>query len=120
MHSPLHFFVKLLVRDLLISAAFYEGMGFQRVGSDGTHLHLRWEEQGDVLLVQIPDAVVIQGKRGWGVLLGFVSRTPLDSLAQRASACGAVLEGPHIQPWHTRELVVVDVDGYRLTFVEPA
>jgi hypothetical protein len=25
-----------------------------------------------------------------------------------------------VQPWHTRELIVTDPDGYRLNFIEPA
>jgi hypothetical protein len=25
-----------------------------------------------------------------------------------------------VQPWHTREVIVTDPDGYRLNFIEPA
>jgi len=30
------------------------------------------------------------------------------------------VDGPTVQPWFTREIVVTDPDGYRLNFIEPA
>ena len=119
MRAPLRFFVKLLVLDLTASSAFYERLGFVRVGADGTFIHLRWEEQGDVLLVPVPSGVSLMGKRGWGVLLCLTSQTPLTELADRAKSLDAPVQGPEIQPWHTNELVVTDPDGYRLNFLEP-
>ena len=69
MSAPgLGFFVKLLVLDQRVSAAFYEGLGFTRVGADGTFVHVRWEERGDVMLMGAPRGVRVDGKRGWGVL----------------------------------------------------
>ena len=53
----LGFFAKLLVLDRSASAAFYESLGFTRVGSDGTFIHVRWEERGDVMLVSVPTRV---------------------------------------------------------------
>ena len=53
----LGFFAKLLVLDHQMSAAFYEGLGFTRVGTDGTFIHVRWEERGDVMLVSAPSGV---------------------------------------------------------------
>ena len=120
MSAPgLGFFVKLLVLDQRVSAAFYEGLGFTRVGADGTFVHVRWEERGDVMLMGAPRGVRVDGKRGWGVLLSFTSQADLDVLAERARALSAPAEGPQLQPWHTRELVVTDPDGYRLNFVQP-
>lgn len=116
----LGFFVKLLVLDNAASAKFYETLGFTRVGADGTFIHLRWEERGDVMLVSAPTGVRVDGKRGWGVLLSFTSQTELATLAERAVALSAPSDGPELKPWHTRELVVTDPDGYRLNFVQPA
>jgi uncharacterized glyoxalase superfamily protein PhnB len=53
------------------------------------------------------------------VLLCFTSSTDLEVLAQRAVTLGAPTQGPEVQPWHTRELVVTDPDGYRLNFLQP-
>ncbi len=118
--GTLRFFVKLLVLDQAASATFYEALGFTRVGVDGTFIHLRWEERGDVVLVKAPTGVRLDGKRGWGVLLSFTSETDLDTLAERARALAAPIQGPEVQPWHTRELIVTDPDGYRLNFMQPA
>ena len=112
-------FTKLLVLDLEASTRFYEGLGFARVGADGTFVHLRWPAQGDVFLVGAPTGVRVDGKRGWGVLMGFVASS-VDTVARSAVALGAPVEGPQTQPWHTREVVVTDPDGYRLNFIEPA
>ncbi len=117
--AGLGFFTKLLVLDQAASAKFYEALGFTRVGADGTFIHLRWEEHGDVMLVRSPTGVRLDGKRGWGVLLCFTSKTALPELAERAQAAGAPTQGPETQPWHTQELVVTDPDGYRLNFVQP-
>ncbi len=116
----LGFFTKLLVLDQAASAKFYEALGFTRVGADGTFIHMRWEERGDVLLVSAPTGVRVDGKRGWGVLQCFTSQTELPVIAERAAALNAPTQGPETQPWHTRELVVTDPDGYRLNFVQPA
>jgi predicted lactoylglutathione lyase len=118
--ASLKSFVKLLVLDQQKSAAFYEALGFTTVGTDGTFVHLRWEESGDVLLVAAPTGVRVDGKRGWGVLLCFTTATPVDTLRERAERLGAPTQGPEVQPWHTRDLVVTDPDGYRLNFMQPA
>lgn len=113
-------FVKLLVLDKETSAKFYEALGFARVGTDGTHLHLRWGEHGDVFLVGVPSGVQVEGRRAWGVLLGFAARGKVDAIGQKALGLGAPTQGPEVTPWNTREVVVTDPDGYRLCFTEPA
>ena len=118
--QALGFFVKLLVLDRTASAAFYETLGFTRVGADATFIHLRWEERGDVMLVSAPTGVRVDGKRGWGVLLSFTSQIELEKLAERAAGLSAPVDGPEVKPWHTSELVVTDPDGYRLNFVRPS
>lgn len=118
--APLKAFIKLLVLDQKASAAFYEALGFTRVGADGAFIHLRWQDSGDVLLVATPTRVRLEGKRGWGVLLCFTTETDVQVLADRARALNAPTQGPEVQPWHTRDLIVTDPDGYRLNFVQPA
>jgi catechol 2,3-dioxygenase-like lactoylglutathione lyase family enzyme len=113
-------FVKLLVLDREASARFYEGLGFARVASDATFAHLRWAEHGNLFLVSAPTGVNLEGKRGWGALFCFTSTGDLAALAEKARGLSAPVSGPETQPWHTRELVVVDPDGYRLNFVAPA
>jgi catechol 2,3-dioxygenase-like lactoylglutathione lyase family enzyme len=114
-------FVKLFVFDKDVSARFYEALGFTRVGTDGTHVHLRWGERGDVFLVGAPSGVNVEGRRAWGVLLGFAARDGgVDAVAAKAQALNAPAQGPEVQPWHTRDVVVTDPDGYRLCFTEPA
>ncbi|MCA2980818.1 MAG: VOC family protein [Myxococcaceae bacterium] len=118
--SPLRAFVKLLVLDLDASVAFYEALGFSRVAADGSVVHLRWQEAGDVLLVGVPRGVSFEGRRGWGVLVGFTSSTDVEALAERARALSAPVQGPEVQPWHTKDVIVTDPDGYRLNFVQQA
>ncbi|MBE2252735.1 MAG: VOC family protein [Myxococcus sp.] len=118
--APLKSFLKLLVLDPKASATFYETLGFTRVGTDGTFIHLRWQDSGDLLLVATPTRVHIDARRGYGVLICFASETGLDVLAERAAALNAPTQGPEVQPWHTRDLIITDPDGYRLNFVQPA
>ena len=114
-------FVKVLVSDAERSARFYEALGFKRMNTAPPFLHLRWENQAELYLVAAPAALGMQGPRGAGVLLGFrVGATELDEVASRARTLGAGVEGPTRQPWHTREIVIADPDGYRLNFIEPA
>lgn len=112
-------FTKLLVSDVDAAARFYESLGFTRVGTDGTFVHLRWQRAGDVMLVGAPKGAPVDVARGSGVLLCFTSETGLDELAERAAKLGARVSGPTRQPWNTVELVVVTPDGYRLNFLAP-
>lgn len=118
--APLTAFTKLLVKDLDVSVSFYKAIGFTEVGRNSTFVHLRWEPQGDVFLVPVPTTVQVDGKRGWGVLLGFLAQNEggIDALATKATALDRPVHGPENQPWHTREIVLTDPDGYRLNFIE--
>lgn len=118
---PMASFVKLLVSDVDASARFYEALGFVKDGTDGIFLHLRWQQDAHVYLVRTPAHAALEGRRGVGVLLGFTSQQPdVAEVAGRAVRLQATVEGPRTTPWHTRELVVTDPDGYRLNFVQPA
>lgn len=112
-------FVKLLVLDKEASATFYEALGFTRVGADGTHVHLRWGEHGDLFLVGVPSGVQVEGRRAWGVLLGFAASGKVEAIGEKAKGLGAPVQGPDVTPWHTQEVVVTDPDGFRLCFTEP-
>lgn len=114
-------FVKLLVSDVERSAAFYEALGFKRLRSEPPFLQLRWENQAEVYLVKAPAALGVEGRRGAGVLIGIrVGAQGVEEVAARAQALGVSVDGPTRQPWHTREIVLADPDGYRLNFIEPA
>ena len=114
-------FVKVLVSDAERSASFYEALGFKRANVDPPFIHMRWENQAEVYLVAVPASVMVEGRRGLGVLLGFrVGVVGVEEIATRAREQGAEVEGPTRQPWHTREIVIEDPDGYRLNFIEPA
>lgn len=113
-------FVKVLVSDSERSARFYEALGFERVKAEPPFILLRWEGRADVYLVALPPGRTLEGRRGTGVLLGFrVGTVGLEEVLSRAQAQGASVEGPLHQPWHTREILVTDPDGYRLNFIVP-
>ncbi len=119
--SPTTAFVKVLVMDGERSAKFYEALGFERVAAEPPFVHLRWRGQMDLYLVALPGGRSLQGPPGTGVLLGFrAGEGGVEGVATRARALGVSIEGPLVQPWFTREIIVTDPDGYRLNFIEPA
>jgi lactoylglutathione lyase len=114
-------YVKLLVSDAARARAFYVALGFEVRHADQVFTHLRWARGADLFLVAPPPGVPFAAARGAGVLVCFaVVDDDLDALAVRARAAGAKVDGPAVQPWHTRELVVTDPDGFRIAFVQPA
>ncbi len=114
-------FVKMLVSDGERSARFYEALGFERVQAEPPFIHLRWGASADVYLVATPAGAALQGRRGLGVLVGFrTGPEGLEAVVARALKLGVEIDGPTLQPWHTREILITDPDGYRLNFIEPA
>lgn len=114
-------FVKMLVSDGERSARFYEALGFERVQAEPPFIHLRWGESADVYLVATPAGAALQGRKGLGVLVGFrAGPEGIEAVIARALKLGLEIEGPALQPWHTREILLTDPDGYRLNFIEPA
>jgi catechol 2,3-dioxygenase-like lactoylglutathione lyase family enzyme len=112
-------FVKLLVVDADRSRSFYEALGFTTVHRDPVFTHLRWTSDAELYLVRIPTGRTFEGRRGLGVLVCFrADHVGVHEVAQRATAAGATVEGPTDQPWHTREVLVTDPDGYRLNFLQ--
>lgn len=113
-------FVKLLVTDAPASVRFYEGLGFERIASVPPIVRLQWGGESDVYLISPPAGLKLEGRKGTGVLVGFhAGEAGVDAVAQKALALGAPVEGPTVQPWYTREIIVTDPDGYRLNFIEP-
>lgn len=112
-------FAKLLVADADRSVAFYEALGFTLSERDPVFARLRWANGADLFLVRQPAGRSLEGRRGVGVLVCFRVEG-VDALAALARAAGAAVDGPTDQPWHTREIVVTDPDGYRLNFLQSA
>lgn len=114
-------YTKLLVTDLERVAGFYELLGFTRVHQDAVFIHLRWAKYADLFLVATPSGMSLPGSRGTGVILCFSASgdVALETVAARAEAAGVRVDGPRATPWHTREVLITDPEGYRISFVEP-
>ena len=125
---PMTMFPTLSVADIGVSALWYtEKVGFHRVfaipGAGGEPMleHLRWSRRADLLLVPDANAPHTAQARGVGVALAFLVQTEtIDEMAARLNANGVqIAEGPVDRPWNTRDIVVLDPDGYRMVFFEP-
>ena len=116
----------LAVKDVESSARWYqEVLGFRHVftipgpGDRSLLARLRRARYADLLVVvtQKPSF----DPKGVGVTLYLVMHLmdwSVDQLAEHARAKGANASGPVNQPWNTRELTVIDPDGYRLTVTQ--
>lgn len=125
---PLPSFPTLVVSDLVHSARWYrEALGFQLILSmpdedeRAIFAHLRWSPKAELLLVGEDPEAPIPGPRGLGVTLSFTlfDGLSIDELAARAKSHGAeILVAPVDRPWHAREVLILDPDGYRLLFTQ--
>ena len=125
---PMPMFPTLSVSDIGVSASWYtEQVGFSRVfaiprtGGEVALEHLRWSKYADLLLVPETNAPYPVQAKGTGISLSFLAQTEsIDNMAARLEASGVeIAEGPVNQPWNTRDIVVIDPDGFRLVFFEP-
>ena len=126
---PMTMFPTLSVADIDASASWYtEKVGFARVfaipgtGGEAALEHLRWSKYADLLLAPEADAPYPAQAKCTGISLSFLAqRETIDEMAARLEGNGVeVAEGPIDRPWNTREIVVVDPDGFRLVFFEPS
>ena len=120
-------FPLLVVSDLENATRWYQKtLGFRLLfempGPEGWPVlaHLRWPEDGHLLLVGDGRTLPLRDPSVPGITLTFpLSKGSVDEFAETASAHGAdILVGPLDQPWHSREVTLKDPDGYRLTFVQ--
>ena len=125
---PMPMFPTFAVADIGASASWYtEKVGFARVfaipgnGGEVALEHLRWSKYADLLLVPETNAPYPTQTKGTGISLSFLAQAEtIDDMAARLEVSGVeIAEGPVNRPWNTRDIVVIDPDGFRLTFFEP-
>ena len=125
---PMPMFPTLSVEDIRESETWYSAkLGFSVIftipGADGAAMlvHLRWRKYADLLLVPETNSPYPTHEKGKGITLAFLTETEtIHDMAARLEKRGVELdEGPVVRPWNTRDIVVLDPDGYRLTFFEP-
>ncbi|MCY4652752.1 MAG: VOC family protein [Dehalococcoidia bacterium] len=125
---PMPMFPTLSVRNIDLSTSWYtDKAGFSLVfsmpgpGDTASLAHLRWRKYADLLLVPGTNSAYATHAKGAGVTLCFLVETEtVDDMVARLAESGVELEeGPVERPWNTREIVVLDPDGYRLIFFEP-
>ena len=125
---PMPMFPTLSVADIGASASWYtKKVGFARVfaipgtGGEVALEHLRWSKYADLLLVPEASAPYPTQAKGTGISLSFFAQTEtIDDMAARMEVSGVEIEeGPVDRPWNTRDIVVMDPDGFRLVFFEP-
>lgn len=122
---PMPSFPTLAVRDLAASLRWYQQvLGFQLVfemlgTSTLVLVHLRWAKYADLLLVS--DTSQDSSAKGVGVILNFaVTHDSIDNFAAEIGRKDAnITSEPIDQPWNAREVTLLDLDGYRLTFTQP-
>jgi uncharacterized glyoxalase superfamily protein PhnB len=127
---PMPSFPTLQVSDLETSSKFYqEALGFKHIftmpGPGGTPalVHLRWMKSADLLIALPRDGQELSQPRGVGISLNFSLldrfEGDIEAFAKQAREYGANVTGPIAQPWNAYEVIVLDPDGYRLSFSAP-
>ena len=125
---PMPMFPTLSVEDMKLSTSWYtDKVGFKLVFSmSGPHgavalAHLRWSKYADLLLVPESNAPCPAQAKGAGITLSFLTQSEtINEMASRLEANDVEIdEGPVDRPWNTRDIVVLDPDGYRLILFEP-
>ena len=108
-------FVRLAVTNVDATRDWYhQVLGFESVFEiPHTVAHMRGRRYQDLLIVKGE----AQQPSGPGVTLSFDWKHSVDDLEARVRAAGGkVVDGPVDRPWNARELVVEDLNGYRLSF----
>jgi len=115
-------FVTLTVADLDRAVDWYvNGLDFISLfaipGPDGRPalVHLRRWRYQDILLRE--GAVPVGGE--WTISI-MATIEQLPAIAERARAHGGgIVEGPADTPWNTRDLLLIDPDGYTVVYTAP-
>ena len=122
---PMPLFPRLTVSDVAESTEWYEALGFEVVYGTSVVAHVRYRKYADVMLADATaepaDAgLPSEGPPGVGVSIFLtVESESVDDVADRARSNGIdVGDGPRETPWNTRELRLVDPDGYELVLSE--
>jgi uncharacterized glyoxalase superfamily protein PhnB len=127
---PMPSFPTLLVSDLEASSKFYQqALGFNHIftmpgpGGAPALVHLRWMKYADLLIALPRDGQELSQPRGVGISLNYSLLDRFDgnieALAKHARENGANVTGPIAQPWNAYEVIILDPDGYRLSFSAP-
>ena len=138
---PMPMFPRLTVADVAASTEWYEALGFDAIYSMPVMAHVRYRKYADVMLAadgmegeQSEDDAAAEREaadgeapaggrtRGDGVSIYVtVQGESVDDVAERAREFGAeIAAGPENTPWNTREVTILDPDGYELVFSEEA
>lgn len=147
---PMPMFPRLTVSDVAASTEWYEALGFDAIYSMPVMAHVRYRKYADVMLAadgmagtddaddeggddgrgddgaaseeDADDAAAAKRTRGDGVSIYVtVQGESVDDVAERAREFGAeIAAGPENTPWNTREVTILDPDGYELVFSEEA
>ena len=122
---PMPLFPRPSVSDVAESTDWYEAMGFEVVFGMPVMAHVQYRRYAEVMLADAAadpaDAgLSSDGPRGAGVSIFLTLESEsADDVADRARASEIeVADGPRETSWNTRELRLVDPDGYELVFSE--
>lgn len=109
----------LLVRDLNVTLAFYERLGFARGGAapEGGWAEVTWREASIQFYTDPP-----HGTPGKPILSGTLY-LQTDAVADLAASLDGVVPfawGPEVMEYGMLEFAVQDPDGYFIAFTQPA
>jgi lactoylglutathione lyase len=117
-------FTQLSVSDVERSAEWYESLGFEINYSMPQIASVRYRKYADLMLIDETTSIRTDlsetAERGQGVSIYFIAEDEsADEIAARAEKHDAeITHGPEETTWNTREVVIIDPDGYELVFSE--
>jgi lactoylglutathione lyase len=113
-------FASLQVRDLAASTAFYtEKLGFL-IGVTNPQASVFKYNQGEASFAIRTPLEPLEGKElGIGVAIWFAADENVDELKEKFIANGVTTAMPIIETPFGRAFHVKDLDGYKLTFINP-
>lgn len=113
-------FAALQVSDLKASMEFYtEKLGFE-IGETNPQAFVFKYNKGDAsFAIRTPLEDLENREKGIGISLWFAINENVDTLKERFIGNGVATTGPVIDTPFGRAFHVKDLDGYKLTFLEP-